>query len=151
MSKQLKRLGEIMNADEFDRNWEHVPDFIKPESWVHLKPNLRNYKGIYEPFQLSSHPPIKVDGCDDWFVRSDKYCILLSVKDLMRAKEPADHEVKRLQKEVNKLNKKMDRLKTELEPILLCAAKIYNTGSSRSDLPLDTLPRLNSAAKILGV
>lgn len=151
MSSKLKRLGEIMNADEFDRNWEHVPDFIKPESWVHLKPNLRNYKGIHEPFQLSSHPPIKVYGGDDWFVRSDKYCILLSVKDLMRAKEPENHQVKRLQKEVNKLNKKIDRLKTDLEPVLLCAAEIYNTGRTYHDLPLDVIPRLNSAAKVLGV
>ncbi len=151
MSKQLKRLGESMTAKEFDRNWEHVPDFIKPNAWVHLKSDLRNFKGIYEPFQLNSHPPIKVDGGDEWYVRSDKYIILLAVKDLVKAKEPVDHQVKRLQKEVNKLNKKIERLKTDLEPVLLCAAEIYNTGRTYHDLPLDVIPRLNSAAKILGV
>lgn len=51
---------------------------------------------------------------------------------------------------IKKSEEKLSKIKNELMPVLEYAAEIYNRGSASSEIPTDTIPRLNSVLKMFG-
>lgn len=81
---------------------------------------------------------------------------------------PVNNEVKKLQEQnesdweyqralnkasrerIEMLERKIERIKETLMPVLEYGAEIYNQGTPTIEMPADTIHRLNSAYKMLG-
>jgi hypothetical protein len=115
---------------EKDNNWEHVPDWCRPDKWVMVTEEWQRYHGIFEPMQITSQPPIKFSGSGQWTIRTKPdYGIALSLAELVPCNYTPTVRDFRIKKAWGEIKEIVSR-DTEDEwdqPIIKVLEKVYDT------------------------